>query len=334
MRAATVALAGVLAATLLLAPADGATARPTLRVGFVTWSGITPSSRDLFGLPLFAYLQAAKQFHLEPRVLFVAPNEDLTAPLETLAREKYDLVVSGAPGTEAVFEVAKRFPHVRFLMPDTSVEDLRRRLPNVRGTVFRAEEAGYLAGYLAALMEARRPGRHVVSAVGGDPGRVVDRWITGFNAGATRADPGVTHLVDYSHDFGDQDKCRTVARGQIARGSGVVFNVAGACGLGAIDVAGRHRVWAVGVDVDQAFLGDQVLTSAVSHYDRPIADAIRALVRGSFTTGADGVYDLRNGGVGLGRISPSVPAPLLRRVSEVRRGIVAGRIAVPHVTRT
>jgi hypothetical protein len=56
-------------------------------------------------------------------------------------------------------------------------------------------------------------------------------------------------------------------------------------------------------------------------------------VQGTFTTGGDTVYNLRNGGVGLGKISPSVPPALLRRLAEVRRQIVAGEIEVPLVSR-
>ena len=59
---------------------------------------------------------------------------------------------------------------------------------NVQGSIYRAEEAGYLAGYLAALMEGRT-GKHVVSAVGGFPVPGVTAWTAGYAAGARKADP-------------------------------------------------------------------------------------------------------------------------------------------------
>ena len=37
----------------------------------------------------------------------------------------------------------------------------------------------------------------------------------------------------------------------------------------------------------------------------------------------------RNGGVGLGKISPKVPRSYLRRVERIRKEIVAGQITVP-----
>ena len=42
-----------------------------------------------------------------------------------------------------------------------------------------------------------------------------------------------------------------------------MFQVAGGCGLGALEAAGEDNVWGVGVDTDQSAEGPQVLTSAV-----------------------------------------------------------------------
>ena len=139
-------------------------------------------------------------------------------------------------------------------------------------------------------------------------------------------------LTGYSQDFANPAKCRTVALSQIARGSGVVFNVAGACGLGTLEAAKEENLWGIGVDIDQSYLGRHILTSAVINWDKPVVDAIRRLVQGTFTTGGNTVYDLGNGGVGLGKISLSVPRSFLRRLDEIQRQIAIGAIKVPRVT--
>ena len=90
-----------------------------------------------------------------------------------------------------------------------------------RAHVYRDEEAGYLAGYLAALVESRTPGKHVISAVGGIPFEGVNRWTVGYRAGAKKADPKVTVKVGYSSDFNNPSKCRRVAaRAGTGRGLG------------------------------------------------------------------------------------------------------------------
>ena len=209
---------------------------------------------------------------------------------------------------------------------------LRHRPKNVQGSVYRVEEAAYLAGYLAALMEDRRRGKHVISAVGGVPFPGVTRWIVGYRAGAKKADPAIAVRVNYSNDFTNPVKCRRAALSQIAAGSGVVLNDAGACGLGALRAAKEKRVWGIGVDVDQSFLGRHILTSAISMLDKTVFDSIRELVRGKFTTGGNTTFNLRNKGVGLGRISPKVPRRVLRRLDRVRKAIITGKIRVPRVS--
>jgi basic membrane protein A len=234
----------------------------------------------------------------------------------------------GSPQYGPVPAIAREFPDTKFLVPDASVRDLPSRAKNIQGTVFRSEQAGYLAGYMAGLMERRRPGRDVVGSVGGEPFPGVTRWIAGFQQGARRAAPGIVTLNAYSHDFTNPTKCRTVALGQIAKGAGAIFNVAGGCGYGALDAAKEKHVWGVGVDLDQSYLGRYVMTSAVNRLDVRIREAIEELARGRFKTGGDTVFDLRNGGVGLAKASPDVPATVLKEVERVRRQIIAGKIKV------
>jgi basic membrane protein A len=227
--------------------------------------------------------------------------------------------------------VAREFPGTKFLVPDISRRDLTNPPKNIQGTTFRDEEAGYLAGYLAALMEKRRAGRDVIGSVAGYKFPGVDRWIAGYRAGARRADPGIVLLNTYANSFTNPTKCHAAALDQIAKGAGVLFNVAGDCGLGTLDAAREKRLWGVGVDVDQSFLGRHILTSALGRPEVAIRDAMDRLVHGTFITGGDTVFDLGNGGVGLGKISPEVPAPFLRQLDAVRRQIIAGRIRVPRV---
>jgi basic membrane protein A len=47
--------------------------------------------------------------------------------------------------------VAKRFPNTRFAIVDVANGDLAGKPKNVLGLLFREEQVGYLAGYLAGL---------------------------------------------------------------------------------------------------------------------------------------------------------------------------------------
>lgn len=331
MKRATLAVAALLAAACLGATGGRATADRQLRVGFVTNSGVVASKRTLEGQMLAGFLEAERKLPIQSRVAYVSPTQDPSGTLVNLARQKYDLIVVALPRPDIVYAVARRFAHVRFFLVDTALHGPPGKPRNVQGSIYRTEEAGYLAGYLAALVEGRRPGKHVISVVGGFRVEGVTRWVGGYRAGARKADPAIAVRIDYSDDFANPAKCRRVALGQIARGSGVVFNVAGACGLGALAAAKAKGVWGVGVDVDQSFLGPHILTSAVMRLDKGVFAIVRRFVQGTLGTG-DPVFGVRDGGVGLATISRKVQQPLLGRLERIRKAIVAGKIRIPRTT--
>jgi basic membrane protein A len=325
MRRAAVTLAVLLFAI----PAGGSAGSKQLRVGLVLQQTGVPS--DPFdSLVLKGFQRAARKLGVQGRVVVANPKSGTLPGILFLARQKYDLVIGyGFFEANDIDTAALRFPHTRFAIIDASRNELPHRPSNVRGGVFAAQEPSYLAGYLAALMEKRRPGKHVIASIGGYEIPTVDAYIAGYQAGAHRADPGITTLNAYAQDFNDPAKCKLVALDQIGRGAGVVFQVASACGLGALQAAQEKGVWGIGVDSDQSSLGPFILTSAVKRLDVAVFRVVQSLVRGTFRTGGDTVFDLRNGGVGLGKISPKVPRALVRRVERVRREIVAGKIEVP-----
>src|ERR671937_431285 len=118
-------------------------------------------------------------------------------------------------------------------------------------------------------------------------------------AGAKAANPGIQVLNGYSQDFVDQAKCKEIALNQIAQGAKVVFQVAGGCGLGALDAAKEKGVQAIGVDNDQSFLGEHILTSALKKVDNAVFDAIKRAQDGKTKGGTDVTATVANGGVGI-----------------------------------
>jgi len=279
-----------------------------------------------------AYLgleRAVRELGVRGRVLTPAPKEGYVPSLSLLARQKYDLVIGMAvPAAAAIDRVATEFPETRFAIIDVAHDDLAHRPKNVVGLVFREEQAGYLAGHLAALVLTLSPGEEVISSVGGQRIPSVERSIAGYQAGARGANPRVTTLNSYTDDFVDPVKGRSVALSQIAKGSRVVFQVAGVCGLGVLEAASEGGGWGIGVDVDQSHLGRHILTSAVKRLDIDVFDTIEELARGTLETGRTSRFSLRNGGVGLGTISAAVPRSFKAEIEDVRAEIVAGRIPI------
>ena len=244
-----------------------------------------------------AYLgleRAVRELGIRGRVLTPAPKEGYVPSLSLLARQKYDLVIgTGIFAAPAIDRVATGFPETRFAIIDVAHDDLAHRPKNVVGLVFSEEQAGYLAGHLAALVLTLSPGEEVISSVGGQRVPAVERFIAGYQAGARGANPRVTTLNSYTDDFLDPVKGRSVALSQIAKGSRVVFQVASACGLGALEAASERGIWGIGVDVDQSHLGRHILTSAVKRMDVAVFDTIEELARGTLETGRTSRFSLR-----------------------------------------
>ncbi len=323
----------VLAVALLAAGsagAGGASPAKTIKVGMVTDVG----GLNDHGFNHLAYLglqEAQKSLGIQYRVAESKSPADYIPNLASFARQGYDLVV-GVGYTEigAMGAVAKRFPNTHFAIVDVAQGDLAGKPKNVQGLLFHEEQVGYLAGYLAGLETLRLPGRDVVSSVAGQKQPPVDRFIAGYQAGAKKANPKVKTLNGYSQDFNDQAKCKAIADNQIAAGSRAVFAVAGGCGLGALDSARTSKVWGIGVDADQSFLGPHILTSATKKVDRAVYLSIVSVQKGTFK-GGDAVFGLKEGGVGLGKISPKVPKAETARLNAIKSQLVSGKIVPPTV---
>ena len=311
------------AATTAAAPTTTAAAG-NFKVGLVTDLGGL-NDRGFNHLAYVGLQKAATDFGVETRVVQSASPADYVPNLGSLARQGYNLVIGvGFTEIQAMATVAKQYPHTHFAIVDVSNAD-EGGAKNVQGLLFKEQEVGYLAGYAAGLAAKARGGT-AVSTVGGEKQPPVDRYIAGFQAGAKAAFPGVKTLNDYSQDFTVQAKCKELALNQIAAGSVVVFQVAGGCGLGALDAAKEKGVWGVGVDADQGFLGTYILTSALKGVDEAVYLSIKDAKNGNFQGGKDTVYGLDEKGVGLGKFSPLAPKGIEAKTKQIEAQIISGKI--------
>ncbi len=197
----------------------------------------------------------------------------------------------------------------------------------MRGLLFKENEAGYLAGFLAGSY-AKDNDITTISSVGGQKIPPVDGYIAGYQAGAKAADPEIKTLNAYSQDFVDQAKCKEIALDQIQRGSGIVFQVAGQCGLGALDAAKEKGKLGIGVDADQGYLGDYILTSAQKKIDVAVVDTIKSVQDDAFKGNEDQTFDAKSDGVALGKVN-AAGAKYQAAVDEVKAKIAAGEIDIP-----
>jgi basic membrane protein A and related proteins len=297
-----------------------------VKIGLVTDIGGL-NDRGFNHLSYLGLQRAQRDLGTQTRVFQAKSTQDYVPNLSTFARQGYNLTIGvGFTEAEAIDTASTNFPNANFAIVDVDQSEEPHKPKNLLGLLFREQETGYLVGYLAGLEEKRRPGKDVIGSVGGQKQPPVDRFIAGYQAGARAADPGITVLNSYSEDFADQAKCKQIALNQIEQGAGVIFQVAGGCGLGALDAAKEKGVWGIGVDADQSFLGPHILTSAVKRVDTAVFLAIKSVVDGKFKGGTNMVFGLAQNGVGIGKISPKVPNSEVDKVNQIKADIISGKI--------
>jgi len=336
--AVSAALVVAAAVTGALATSGKAAQRAAIRVAVVTDIG-SLNDKGFNALSAVGLQRAENKLGVDGRIFITQTAADRQPNLVAAAQQGYDLVF----GVGVLFAfgplptVAKAFPNTMFAGIDVAQSDMGTTpIPNVRGIQFKEQEAGCLVGNIAAL-EMLREKRNTISAVGANKVPAIVRYIAGYKYCAQRVSKNIRVLVNYANDptFADQAKCRATALSQIARGSHVVFQVAGQCGLGALDAAKSKGVWGIGVDADQSFLGPHILTSARKRVDQAVFDTIKEYMADpkGFKGGIDKTYDLKNQGVGFGKLSPKLPASVRaafgKSTNALARLIIQGKVTPP-----
>ena len=317
--------------------AGSSNARPTASTTVALVSDIGKFNDRGFNQNQLAGLNKAKaQLGINTISLQSNSTADYSPNFNSAIRKGAKLVIAAGfllAGAEATY--AKQFPNVHFAITDYTVHippfsDKKGKIlfKNVEGLTYNANESGCLVGVLAAKM-AQKMGGDTIGAVGGLKIFPVDIWIAGYKFCAMKTVPGTKVIVGYSQDFVATDKCKTVATNLIAQGAKVLFQVAGGCGLGTLKAADDAGIWGIGVDVDQYNLGKRVLTSGVKRVDNGVIAVAKQEAQGKFAGGTDLVFDLKNGGMGVGKINPSVPASYIKLMNSYKARIIAGTLKVP-----
>jgi basic membrane protein A len=333
--AAVIAVVTICVAAAALGTAGSGNAKPTAGTTIALVSDIGKFTDKGFNQSQLAGFNKAKaKLGFTGLSLQSNSTSDYSPNFNTAIRKGAKLVIAAgyllAP-TEATY--AKQFPNVHFAITDDSVHgfDFKGKyIKNIEGLTYQTNELGCLLGVLAAKM-AQKMGGDTIGAVGGLSIPPVDIWIAGYRFCAQKAVPGTKVLIQYSQDFVKTDLCKTVAENEISQGAKVLFQVAGGCGLGVFKAADADAggAWAIGVDLDQYKLGKRVLTSGVKHVETGVQAVAQQEVQGKFKGGTDLNFNLKNGGLAVGKINPSVPASFITVMNSYKAKVIARTLKVP-----
>jgi basic membrane protein A len=171
-------------------------------------------------------------------------------------------------------------------------------LANVTSLVFAEDEAGYLAGTIAACMTET----NVIGTVSGMEIPPVVKFVTGYQTAAKATNPDIETLNIYVPDFDDPNTGKQAGQMQIEQGADVIFGVGGNTGNGGLLAAHEAGVMAIGVDVDQYStypeIASSLLTSAMKNMEVAARQAVEAFANGQLEPGIR-LGTVANDGVGL-----------------------------------
>jgi basic membrane protein A and related proteins len=273
---------------------------------------------------------AEKGLGIQGNVVQSQSASDYVTNLTRYAANGYNLVIAvGYLMHDAVEQVSQQYPKTHFMIIDDTITDRK----NVISAVYQSQQAGYLAGAMAGLLEKGTSlpnlnAQNVVGVIGGQSAPPVNSYIAGFQQGFKREDPAGKVLLSYTNSFTDEALGSQYAQSQLSQGADIIFPVAGGCGVGSITAVKNANKYAIGVDTNQNRLAPQnVITSATKGVDTSVYDIIQSVKDKSFKSGVV-TFGLKGNGVGIAPAMKSVPQSVVKEVNQLKQDIINGKIHV------
>lgn len=305
-RFTTASLALTIAATGVFAGATAIVAQDEApKVGVVTDVGTVDDKN--FNEYTFAGANAgAEAVGAAFPVPVTVPNDpsDFPVLIQAFIDEGFGIIVTaGFNLGEETAKAAEANPDVWFV----GVDQVPTESPNFIALGYQEDQAGYLAGIVAA--NASETGS--IGAIGGITlCAPCVRYIQGYELGAKSVNPDISVVSAYVTDsdfglaFNDPVAGKQFAEDFLLANSDVdvLFQVAGKTGNGMLEALCEQGKLGVGVDVDQALStpasADCIVTSATKGLVQSVDGAIQAIVDGSAVGGFD-LWDAARDGVGI-----------------------------------
>ena len=207
-----------------------------------------------------------------------------------------------------IYEAQTKYPDVKFILldgtPHTADYATFKTEANVASVTYAEEQSGYLAGYAAV-----KDGMRKLGFMGGMAVPAVQAFGYGYLQGAEAAatalglkagDVKVTY--HYTGDFAETDTNKATAKTMYQEGAEVIFACGGSVGKSVMSAAAESSKKVIGVDVDQRYDSETVITSATKGLGASVQQVLASIYKtNDWATyaGKTTVFNAANGGVGL-----------------------------------
>lgn len=207
-----------------------------------------------------------------------------------------------------IYEAQTKYPEIKFILldgsPHTADYSTFETKENVASILYSEEQSGYLAGY-AAVMD----GMTDLGFMGGMAVPAVQAFGYGYLQGAEDAaaelglaDGAITVTYHYTGNFDENDTNKATAKTMYQEGVEVIFACGGSVGKSVMSAASESEAKVIGVDVDQRYDSETVITSATKGLAASVESVLESIYKtDSWATysGKTTYFDASNNGVGL-----------------------------------
>lgn len=279
-------------------------------------------------------LLAQEEHGFEYKYIETTAQADYVANIQTLVDEEFDIIVTvGFLIQDATAAAAAANPDITFMGVDQGYAP-GSATDNVVGLTFREDQAGFLAGALAAMVSESG----TVGIVAGQEIPPVKKFKNGYDNGARYVRPEINLLGVYLPTFIDPALGASTAEQMIGEGADVIFGAGGPTGTGAIKAAAERGVFVIGVDQDEFVTtfangsapgADRIISSAIKRVDVAVATEIGKVIDGTFVGNGVEVFDAASDGVGLADFhdaAANVTPAMQAKLDEIFAGLADGSL--------
>jgi basic membrane protein A len=277
--------------------------------------------------------QAADELGAFTKYVETKDAKDYASNIGLFADKGYDVIVTvGFAMGDATIAASAEYPEIDFIGVDQG--QWGGDIANVAGLIFPEDQAGFLAGALAAQMTETGT---IAAVLGTDLVPPVVAFKEGYEAGARYINPDINLISTYHPGgmdvaFVDPEWGATTAKQALDQGADVVFGAGGKTGNGAlIEVASNEGVFCIGVDSDQWETVPEahpcLITSAMKLITPGVFGLIEASVAGEFPAGnffgTTGLADFHD-------FDSAVPQAVKDKLAEIDAGLLDGSISTGY----
>ena len=281
---------------------------------------------------------------------YYQPTEDSTdARVLSVAQAINDganvVVMPGFLFGATILTVQEQYPDVYFIAVDVAAGDLtldnttyHDPMANVACLTFSEEQAGYLAGYAAV-----KDGFTKLGFLGGVAVPAVIRYGYGFIQGADVAAKEMGVNIEINYTYGGQFKgtpeVTAKMEGWYQAGTEVVFACGGGIYTSALEAAEKNNGKVIGVDVDQSYLSELFVTSAMKGLQNVTETVLEELDTGNWGIYGGKItnFGLKEGeyvGLPTAEGSWKLNTFTVEEYENIKAGIKDGTIVVSNETET